>query len=122
MRSIKRGGTPTDILEDSSTSHTDTIQKIQGDISNEIFVHIWSDMENDGVKWNGVATKYEKTKNEVVIDYWTIDSERDNADSYGVNVYQLASDYYKGELLFIKCVGVWPLSLTKKDFPFAPEL
>ena len=100
--SNQEGGIPTTVLKDCSISQAEIIQKIlKGDIINEMFMHMWSNVVNDDVEWTGVATKYKKTKHVVVIDYWTIDGDRDNAESYDVSVYELASDYYKGDLLFI---------------------
>ena len=102
MRAIKRGGIPTTVLKDCSISQAEIIQKIlKGDIIKEMFMHMWSNVMNDDVEWTGVATKYKKTKHMVVIDYWTIDGDRDNAETYDVSIYELASDYYKGDLLFI---------------------
>ena len=74
---------------------------VNGRIVNLWISHIWSNTDNEDIEWNGVVKKYRKSRNEVVVDYWQPGSDPENAESYDMSVFQLASNFYHDEFSFL---------------------
>ena len=103
----KAGGRISDVLPDCTDQKAaHMVEVIEMKVLGKQVIHVWYD-ENEKVDiiWNGRITRVERNLTSrdplLVLTYWDNESIEEDGEDTPISVYQLAADFYCGDLFFV---------------------